>query len=570
MAVIEQRSFDDLGTPLHDVTFCVVDLETTGASPATCHITEIGAVKLRGGECLGTFQTLVNPGVAIPPFITVLTGISEAMVLPAPTIGEVLPAWLEFAHGAVLVGHNLRFDVSFLDAALTAGGYPRLRHRTVDTCGLARRLVREEVPNCQLGTLADHLRLPHRPTHRAFDDAVATADLFHLLLERAAGLGVLGLDDLLALPRMGAHPQAGKLRLTARLPRAPGVYVFRDARQRPLYVGKAANLRARVRSYFSSDDRRKIGPLLRETASLDHVVCHHGLEAAVLERRLIRRLAPRYNRQGRRPATTFLKLTLAEPFPRLSVARTAGADGGLYLGPLPSTRLARLAAEAIETVVPLRRCAARLRPGGPAVRAALCASAQLGVSVCPCAGAVAADQYRAIVEQTVLGLTTAPDRLLGPLRERIGALAAAERFEEAADVRDRAEALATVLRRQRRIDQLATSGRVVLEVPGGGVELNGGVMVRAWGGPSEAASLPLHVEAAIPVPSDASPQLAAEAVDEILTVGAWLDANAHRVRLVDADRPLVSPLPALPSFSPRPASASRDGDRHRDRDRRAA
>src|SRR5438477_10419453 len=115
-----------MGRPLAEVTFCVLDLETTGASAAVCEITEIGAVKVRGGECLGTFQTLVNPGVAIPPSITFLTGITEAMVMPAPRIEEVLPTLLEFIGGSVLVGHNLRFDVSFLDAALTRGGDPRL------------------------------------------------------------------------------------------------------------------------------------------------------------------------------------------------------------------------------------------------------------------------------------------------------------------------------------------------------------------------------------------------------------------------------------------------------------
>ncbi len=554
VSLVQQRSFDDLGTPLHAVTFCVVDLETTGGSPETCRITEVGALRLRGGECLGTFQTLVNPGVPIPPSITYLTGITETMVLPAPLIEEVLPAFLEFARGSVLVGHNLRFDVSFLDAALLAAGYQRLGHRTVDTCSLARRLVRDEVPNCQLGTLATQLRLPHRPTHRAFDDAAATADLFHLLLERAAGLGVLGLDDLVGLPKMGAHPQAGKLRLTAGLPRSPGVYVFRDARHRPLYVGKAANLRARVRSYFSTDDRRKIGPLLRETASLDHVVCHHGLEAAVVERRLIRNLAPRYNRQGRRPATTFLKLTLPEPFPRLSVARTVADDGGLYLGPLPSPRLARLAAEAIESVIPIRRCATRLRPCAGdqptrPVRASPCAPAQLGVSTCPCAGVVTACDYQALVDLTVDALTARPELVLGPLRTRIDALAGTERFEEAADVRDRADALATLLRRQRRLLQLAVSGRVVLDVPGGGVELDGGVLARSWGTSATTAG----DQPRLPIDLNATPPglRAGDVADEVLVVGAWLDANAHRVRLVEAAGTFASPLPALPSFAPR-------------------
>ena len=125
--------------------------------------------------------------------------------------------------------------------------------------------MRDEVPDCRLGTLAHRFRLDHQPTHRALDDALATTDLLHLLLERAAGLGVLGLDDLVALPRIGGHPQAAKLRLTTQLPRSPGVYLFRGAGGEVLYVGKATNLRQRVRSYFGSDDRRKIGPMLRET-----------------------------------------------------------------------------------------------------------------------------------------------------------------------------------------------------------------------------------------------------------------------------------------------------------------
>jgi DNA polymerase-3 subunit epsilon len=296
----QARSFDDLGIPLRDVTFCVLDIETTGGSPAADAITEIGAVKVRGGECLGTFQTLLNPGVAIPPEIVVLTGITDVMVRPAPRIDAVLPSLLEFIHGTVLVGHNLRFDTSFLDAALAAEGYRRLPHQRVDTCALARRLVRDEVPDCRLATLARRLRLAHQPCHRALDDALATADLLHVLLERGAGLGVLGLDDLLALPTLAAHPLARKLRMTTSLPRRPGVYLFRGRGGRVLYVGKATDLRARVRSYFSGDDRRKVLPLLREAEGVDHVVCPSPLEAAVLEVRLIHRYLPPYNQRSTR------------------------------------------------------------------------------------------------------------------------------------------------------------------------------------------------------------------------------------------------------------------------------
>ena len=356
-----QRSLDDMGTPLADVTFCVLDLETTGATPTTCRITEVGALKVRGGELLGTFDTLVNPQTEVPFFITVLTGITTAMVTPAPTIDQVMPNLLEFIGDSVIVGHNVRFDLSFLQWALADLGYPRLGNRSVDTCGLARRLVRDEVPDCRLSTLADRMRLPHKPTHRAFADALATTDLLHALLERAGTLGVLGLDDLIELPTIRAHPQANKLKLTTRLPRRPGVYLFRGQGGKVLYVGKASNLRSRVRSYFGGDERRKVHQLLRETETLDHIVCSGPLEAAVLEVRLIHHHLPPFNRRSKMWSRyAYLKLTLDEPFPRLSVVRAVRpGDGCLYLGPLSSTGAARQVAEAIESAVPIRRCTAR-------------------------------------------------------------------------------------------------------------------------------------------------------------------------------------------------------------------
>jgi DNA polymerase III subunit epsilon len=534
-----QRSFDDLGPPLHETTFCIVDLETTGASPHTAAITEVGAVKLRGGECLGTFQTLVNPGTGIPPEIIFLTGITEAMVAPAPPIETVLPSLLEFMGESVVVGHNVRFDLGFLDAALRRSDRPRLANRWVDTCALARRLVRDEVPDCRLGTLAERMRLGHRPTHRALDDALATGDLLHALLERAGGLGVLGLDDLLALPTLAGHGQAAKLRLTARLPRCPGVYLFRGAGGRVLYVGKATNLRARVRSYFSSDGRRKVDQLLRQLEAIEHIECRGPLEAAVVEVRLIHYHQPPFNRRSkvwRRYA--YLKLTLDERFPRLSVVRAPRpGDGCLYLGPLPSSGAARQVADAIESVVPLRRCTARV---GKAGRAGACAPAQLGVATCPCAGQIGEREYAAIVARVVQALTADPTPVLEPLVARMRALAEAERFEEAADTRDRASALVRAISRQRRFDGLRRSGRLVVEAHGGErVVLGGG---RLLAGPAPVLDLD-DADLAAPLPR--------ELADELACVAAWLDAEAARVRLVACEGELCSPLPRLPRFEPR-------------------
>jgi DNA polymerase III subunit epsilon len=281
------RHIDDLGTPLHEVTFCVVDLETTGASPATCAITEVGAARFRGGVCEGTFRTLVDAELPVDPVVTELTGITDAMLRGQPPVGAVLAALAEFVGGAVLVGHNLRFDVSFLDAALAATGREPVGSRTVDTVALARRLlVDDDAADLRLGTLAGALRLPHQPSHRALDDVLATADLLHVLLERAAGLGVTVLDDLLEVPHIARHAPAAKLRLTARLPRSPGVYVLRDAQGAARRIAPAADVRRAVRALFSDDPGRGVRPLLRTVHAVDHVPCRSVAEATEVAARM--------------------------------------------------------------------------------------------------------------------------------------------------------------------------------------------------------------------------------------------------------------------------------------------
>ncbi len=537
-----QRSFDDLGTPLQHVTFCVIDIETTGGSAIDGGITEIGAVKVRGGECLGTFQTMVNPGLLIPPQITMLTGITQAMVLPAPRIESVLPALVEFTAGTVIVGHNVRYDLGFLNLALARAGWPRFSQQSVDTCALARRLVRDEVPNIKLSTLARRFRLDHQPSHRALEDALATADLLHLLIGRAAALGVMGLDDLIDLPKVANHPHVRKLKITNDLPRSPGVYLFTGPSDEVLYVGKATNLRQRVRSYFSGDDRRKIGGLLRETQGLRHIVCGSTLEAAVTEVRLIHEHLPRYNRQSKDwRSYAYVKFSIDEAFPRLTATRSTADDGALYLGPLASMTSARQVIDAIHTVVPLRRCGSRVglrsRP-----KAGLCTSAQLGVSSCPCTGELDAASYAQHVATVRRGLTSHPDLLLQPLRERMEKLALLERFEEAADTRDRAAALTHALVRQQRLDRFRWSGRLSFELPGGQIaELFAGILTGVTRG-NQASLLFDSPSVAGPLP----PELA----DEILCVSVWLEREADRVRLMHCDGIFHSPIRPLPSFAP--------------------
>ncbi len=521
-----QRSFDDLGTPLCDVTFCVVDLETTGGDRHHDGITEIGAVKVRGGECLGTFQTLVNPGRAIPPRITVLTGLTDGLVATAPRIEPVLPTFLEFLGDAVLVAHNAAFDVGFLQAALDRAGRERWRGTVVDTVALARRLVRDEVPDCRLSTLASRLRLDHRPCHRALDDALATTDLLHLLLERAAGMGVLGLDDLVGLARLAGHPQAAKLRLTTHLPRTPGVYQFRDRADRVLYVGKATNLRQRVRSYFGGDDRRKIGPLLRETHRVTHHELPDPLSAEITELRLIAELLPRYNRRGTRAERyCYVRLDTESTWPRLTVVKRPGADGA-HLGPLPSRATANAVVEALHDALPLRRCTARLGPRFvPAPDAPVCSAAQLGVALCPCSGTADPAVYAGAVAGARRVLGGDVGAVLEVLHGGMTRLATQHRFEEAASARDRLGALLDAVRRHALVEALRALGRAELRLDEVVWVVEDAQLVAV--APVGELALPPPVDAP-PPPAPGAP-LGREHIDEALCLARFIDARASRL-----------------------------------------
>lgn len=557
-----QRTFDDMGTPLSEVTFCVIDFETTGGSADTDRITEIGAVKYRGGECLGTFQTLVNPGVPIPPYITMLTGITESMVFPAPRIESILATLTHFIGDSVIVAHNSRFDMGFLNAALIRDDRDPLTNKVVDTVPLARRLVGSEVPDCKLGTLAARLRLPHQPSHRALDDALTTADLLHFLLERAAGFGVLGLDDLIGLPRLDTHPQASKLRLTEDLPRAPGVYVFSDVNGRILYVGKATNLRQRVRSYFSTgESRRKVGSMLRVVHRVDHIETPDPVTAEILEMRLIQRVLPQYNRAGTTSSKyCYVRLTLEEEWPRLVITKNPGtgkAAAGLHIGPLPSRTAARLVVEAIESVVPLRRCTVRMgRTYSAPTDAPVCSAAQLGVAMCPCSGTADPEAYAEVVRFIATALTSDSSSLFRMLDERMRSLAIAQRYEEAANVRDRMQALSQALTRQRRCDQLRAAGRLVLRHEGVVFELDHGVLVGTRLDDQLFTALapdPGPVLSGIesflaPTDPPVAPEvpLSRDLYDELMCVSRFIDSHAGRLEVLECSGGLASPRNPIP------------------------
>src|SRR4051794_37913044 len=534
-----QGTFDELGTPLRDVTFVVVDLETTGGSPATSQITEVGAVKVRGGEVVGEFQTLVNPRVSIPAFIAVLTGITDALVATAPPVEAVLPAFLEFARGCVLVAHNAPFDVGFLRSACTATERPWPAYQTLDTARLARRvLTRDEAPDCRLATLARILRSPTTPNHRALADARATVHVLHALLERLGNLGVQSLEELATFSAQVDPAVRRKRHLAADVPTAPGVYVFRDAKGHPLYVGRSRNLRNRVRNYFvSSESRTRMSEMVVLSERVVTIVCATSLEAEVRELRLIAAHKPRYNRRSRFPGgASWIKLRI-EPFPRLSRVREVRDDGAAYLGPFGSRRQAEAAMTALHEAFPIRQCTPRLseRRATPA-----CALADMNRCGAPCEGRESVAAYAVHVAAVRAAMHACADDLVGAITRRIERMAATLRYEDAARHRDRLGAFLRAAARYQRLRPLAECALLVAarRTERGGFEVHvirHGRLVAAGTVPPGAHPRP-YVDALIATAESVAPgpgPTPCATAEEMECILRWLDEPG--VRLVEVD-----------------------------------
>ncbi|MBD2758644.1 DEDD exonuclease domain-containing protein [Yimella sp. cx-573] len=471
--VAVQGTLDDLGTPLSEVTFVVLDLETTGGAASGAGITEIGAVKVRGGQVIGEFQTLVRPGEPIPAFVSVLTGISNAMVSSSPRIGAVLPPLLDFLEGCVLVAHNAPYDVGFLKAACrdTHAQWPR--PTVIDTAHLARQLVtKDEAPNRKLGSLARLFGASTTPDHRALHDAQATVDVLHALLERVGNLGVHTLEELQTYSKTVTPQQRRKRVLADGLPAAPGVYAFKDFRGEVLYVGTSVDIKRRVRSYFTeSEKRRRMRDMVQLAEQVTPIVCQTALEAQVRELRLIAEHKPRFNRRSRYPErAVWLKLT-DEPFPRLSVVNTVRTDSSIYAGPFASKSAAEQAMTALHDVIPLRQCTKRLSTKSSSSSA--CVLYDLGRCGAPCIGEQSVDDYALVADEAARFLTEDARPVVERLTDRMHSLSRDDRYEDAAEVRDRLMSFVRGAARSQRIAPLASASEVVAARPGaaGGWEI---------------------------------------------------------------------------------------------------
>lgn len=547
-----QLSFADVD-PLADVslretTFVVVDLETTGGRAAGDNhdaITEIGAVKVRGGAVLGELATLVDPGRSIPPQIVALTGITTAMVCDAPRIESVLPAFLEFARGAVLVAHNAGFDIGFLRAAAERCDIVWPKPPVLCTVKLARRvLTRDEAPSVRLSALARLFNATTTPTHRALDDARATVDVLHGLIERVGNQGVHTYTELRSYLPDVTPAQRRNRHLATALPHRPGVYLFRGPAAEVLYIGTAVDLRRRVGQYFNgADSRTRIKEMASLATAVDHVECAHDLEAGVRELRLLAAHAPPYNRRSKFPHRWWWLTLTDEAFPRFSVVRAPKQDA--VIGPF------RARADAVDTAALLARftgvrtCTKRL--GRSATHGPACPEREL--SPCPAPRDVGAAEYAEPVLRAVDLIEGRDGSALAATLAHVTDLADRGRYETAARFRDHAATAIDALWRGQRLRALAAVAELVAARPDGAggwhlAVIRHGQLAAAGNAARGVPPMPVvdaicaGAQAVLPSPAP----LGGALVEETALIARWL--HQPGVRIVCADSGYCSPLHA--------------------------
>jgi DNA polymerase-3 subunit epsilon len=325
---------------LENATYVVVDLETTGLRPGSSGICEIGAVRMRGFEVDAEFQTLVDPGLPIDPGASALTGLRTAQLRGAPVPAEAVRSFLAFAGDGVLVAHNARFDLAFLDRETELLTGSRIGSAVVDTVRLARTLLAGRVPSFGLGQLAWFLDTSERPCHRALPDARATAELLLALIGLAQERGARTVADLTALAATRTRRLLDKRHLAYGAPTRPGVYLFLGRDDQVLYVGRARDLRSRLRSYFHSDRQRPaVEAAVAAAERIEWRVTGSELEAALEELRLIREIRPPGNARVSRPERHVWLRQRGDSV----VASTRSSP----VGPLRSRRTAQLAARVL-------------------------------------------------------------------------------------------------------------------------------------------------------------------------------------------------------------------------------
>lgn len=471
-ALTEQQS---TAQPLGE--YVVLDVETTGLKPSQHRIIEVAVIVVGAAGEQQRWTTLVNPERRIPDYIVSVTGVDDLKVAGAPKFRSIASTLIDLIGERPIVGHNVDFDIGFVNAELRRHEHPRLVNVSIDTLALADVLL-PDARRLDLTTVAARLGVSRTTAHRAMSDAETTLAVLERLRSEAAARGYATIEGLQELAAGGPRrrrpaPDVGRGRavvdrsLLDGIPHAPGVYIMLDGEERVIYIGKAKDLRKRVSSYYSQPlgYTRKMDGLLESINAIETVVVGSELEALLLESQLIRRYRPRFNTVQRNVEQyVYVKVDVANQWPTVTLARDRADDGARYFGPFRSSRQARDAVALINDILPLRTCRRSFKDarslGSPCI--------ELSLKRClgPCVGQADREEYRAHVNLVLSFFSGERQTLLDHLHEKLTDSARHQNFERAAKLRDQITRLDHVALEQAQLDSAALNSHALLVLPG--------------------------------------------------------------------------------------------------------
>jgi DNA polymerase III subunit epsilon len=452
--------------PFEEAEYCVFDFETTGTSSRTDKVIEIGMAKIKKEKIVDTFTSYINPGRPVPYFITTLTGITNSDVQDAPYFEELYLKIKEFVGDSVLVAHNLSFDISFFRNECFASEQEMLRNPSICTLKLARRIF-PELPSKSLGNVVKHLKIRHRDVHRGLGDATATAKiLMKMFKSLREDHNIDSISDLISFQGSPSAIQPFRILKKklindlARIPDRPGVYFFKNAQGKIIYIGKAKSLKERVRNHFMSNAIRKSKKIVQAASSLDFQITNSELTALLAEAELIKVHNPRFNTLLKKfPRNYFVKITSDQKFPVVEIASEFNFDGHDYYGPYPNRNSATETKEIIDRTFQLRECSEK-----ELGKKKKCYLSDIKRCLTPCLEEDISDIYMKELEKVHEFLSgqnqSAFDRLLGKMKE----LSEKQKFEEAAEVRDVVQRILNQLLRSSILSEPMNKANALIEV----------------------------------------------------------------------------------------------------------
>ena len=564
VADLDQLPQPDRGPLLRE--FVAVDVETTGVRPVSQRVIEIGAVRFRDGVETGRFSTLVNPGRNVPKAITELTGIHDGDLTDQPAFELIADDLVAFIGASVIAGHNVGFDLGFLDAELKRSGRQGLANERIDTVGLATRLL-PGVGKPSLDRVARAVGLVGRDKHRAVVDAELCGNVALRLIDQARGSGVSDIDIVKAIANSANQRHRdgigrGRVKLDRTMlkdiPKLPGVYLMHDRYDHVIYVGKAKNLRDRVGSYFSQPVgyTRKMDGLLENLHRIETVVVGSELEALLLESQLIRRYGPRYNTALRSSERyPYIRLDTANPFPRMTVVRDHAEDGARYFGPYRNTSGARRTVEFLNDVLPLRTCPRSFKDarsyGSP------CIQLDLGKCLGPCTGKVERSDYRELVTDVVSFLEGDEAVLFDRLQHGLTVAADKLDFERAGRIRNDISTAQQIVRVQSQMNDATVHHTLLVVQPSptpDAVEMILVVEGRRWAQVTalrdDAGDAATRLERAwVRYRLHGVPPLDNSAVDETAILNRWIHQFVGHAALIPLGASMDDPIPDPPDWT---------------------